>query len=52
MSKKDAARPALRKIGLVLALTAAVLPALAGCVVVPERGWHHGYWYAGHWHYR
>ncbi|MBN9546807.1 MAG: hypothetical protein J0I19_15170 [Alphaproteobacteria bacterium] len=51
MSKKDAARPALRKIGLVLALTA-VLPALAGCVVVPERGWHHGYWYAGHWHYR
>ncbi len=52
MFKKDVTRPRLRKIGIVLALTAVALPVLAGCVVVPERGWHHGYWYAGRWHYR
>jgi len=48
----ETARPALRKIGVVLALAAVAPPLLAGCVVVPNRGWHHGYWYRGYWHYR
>ncbi len=35
-------------LAIMLALTAA--PILAGCVVVPDRGWHHGYWYHGRWY--
>jgi hypothetical protein len=33
-------------------LTLATAPMLAGCVVVPGPGWHHGYWYRGHYWYR
>ena len=31
-------------------LTPTAAPILAGCVVVPGPGWHHGYWVHDRWY--
>ena len=51
MSNAPATRPRIRRLARVAAAIG-LLVGLAGCVVVPERGYYHGgYYHGGYYHH-